>query len=170
MRREIELLRNRCREYDAAVIEADEQVRFQQEQIDRLVDENAEQNAELVQLRALREQSSAAQSSNNQELDELQHNYRRVITDLHDAEEKARDLQRQLLAESQFREAVVSGTSDYCVRYESSQTDSTVPHDQKATFAANDQLPGQAAQEVMDQVAMLQRVHTFTHNCSLSTD
>lgn len=133
LRRELELLRNRCREYAAETTDLHARLQFQQEQIDRLVDENAHQSAELVQLRASVNRTSTDHSSATQELEELRRNYRRVISDLHDAEEKVRELDRQLIAESQFREAV------------------------KATFAEHDQAPGQAAQEVMAQVAMLQR-------------
>jgi hypothetical protein len=106
LRREVELLRNRCLEFDNASIQAEERYHYQQEQIDRLVAENAELSAELVQLRAV-SQTQTDHASKLKELEELRHNYRRVMTDLHDAEEKVRELDRQLLAESQFREAVV---------------------------------------------------------------
>lgn len=111
LRREVELLRNRCLEYDKAAIQAEERIRFQQDQIDSLVAENAQLSAELVQLRTTR-QPNADQALKLTELEELRHNYRRVMTDLHDAEEKVRELDRQLLAESQFREAVVRVSLD----------------------------------------------------------
>ena len=111
LRRELELLRNRCREYAAETTDLHARLRFQQEQIDRLVDENAHQSAELVQLRASVNRTSTDHSSATQELEELRRNYRRVISDLHDAEEKVRELDRQLIAESQFREAVVRGNT-----------------------------------------------------------
>lgn len=104
---EIDLLRSRCNEYEAGVKRGEQQVQALMEQLEQAESRATAHTRTAERLKGTIGQRDTDLQQRDAQFAELESNYRRVISDLHEAEEKVRELQRELLAESNMRETMV---------------------------------------------------------------